>query len=105
MELRKVRGAGDARTALAAAAASGLPRRDWARANGISPRSLNMWRLILARADPPRDSAPLRLVELTPLASPVWPTYTVLVGDFRIEVGDDFRGDTLVRLLGVLRAC
>lgn len=105
MELRKVRGPGDARTALAAAASSGLTRRDWARANGICPRSLNMWRLILARSEPRRAPPPLRLVELTPIAAPAAPTYALLVGEFRIEMGDDFREDTLVRLLGAIRAC
>lgn len=103
MHLRKVRDEAEARSAMDAVAASGLPRPVWARRHGISPRSLNAWRLNLARR---RATTPsLRLVEITPLAGPAAPTYSLRVGDVQLEVGDDFSEDTLRRLLGVLRSC
>ena len=49
MQLRRVRDASDADVCLAQAEASGLQRAAWARAHGVSARSLNMWRLILER--------------------------------------------------------
>ncbi len=62
---RKIRDHADARVALREAEASGLTRVDWAREAGVDARSLNMWRLNLARPAEPRDEAPaLRLVEL-----------------------------------------
>ena len=62
--MRKVRGARDARACLAAAAESGLSRREWARSNGVNARSLNAWRLNLARSED-RDlrARPPELVE------------------------------------------
>lgn len=103
MHLRKVRDEAEARSAMAAVAASGLPRPVWARRHGISPRSLNAWRLNLARR--PATPPPLRLVEITPFAGPAAPTYTLRIGDLQLELADDFREDTLRRLLGVLRSC
>lgn len=105
MELRKVRDEAEARAAMSAVAASGLPRRAWARQHGISPRSLNAWQLNLARRE--RGATPsLRVVEVTPLPSLASsPTYAVLVGDVRVELDDTFREDTLLRLLRVLRTC
>lgn len=105
MELRRVCSEEEARAAMAAVAASGMARRVWARQNGINPRSLNAWRLNLARRGggaPP----PLRLVEVTPPVPAQMPAvYVVVTGDIRLEVGDDFREDTLRRLVGVLRSC
>jgi len=46
------------------------------------------------------------LVELIPAARPAAPgRYVVLVGDVRVEVGDDFDVATLRRLVGALRTC
>jgi transposase-like protein len=105
MELRKVRDESEARAAMSAVAASGLPRRAWARQHGISPRSLNAWRLNLARRE--RGATPsLRVVEVTPLpASASSSIYAVHIADVRIELDDTFREDTLQRLLRVLRTC
>jgi hypothetical protein len=88
----------------------------WAREHGIDGRSLNAWRMNLARragaAEPPRrprraGSARTGLVELVP-ATPSLATsgrYVLAVGGVRIEVGDDFSEGTLRRLVGVLRSC
>lgn len=105
MVLRKVRDEAEARAVVAAANASGLPRSVWAREHGISPRSVNAWRLNLERRD--RTGGPaLRLVEVTGLTtrSPA-ALYVVEVAGVRVELGDDFRDDTLGRLVRVLRGC
>lgn len=95
--LRKVRNDEDARICLEAAAASGLPRADWARRNGVDARSLNAWRVNLERERP-------RLVELVP-NRPATARYTVRYGDFEVEVDDQFEADVLRRLLEVVASC
>ena len=49
MVRRKIRDAHEARSCLAEAEESGSPLAAWARRNGIDGRSLNAWRLNLAR--------------------------------------------------------
>ena len=114
---RKITDEREARRCLAAARAAGGNVGRWARANGIDGRSLNAWRMNLARRGtggtppPTKESTALRpraaLVELVPTSSP--PTsasrYTVHVGDLRVELGDGFDSHTLRRILEVLRAC
>jgi transposase-like protein len=51
MEARKIVDDADARRCLAAVAASGRPRATWAREHGVDARSLNAWRITLARRD------------------------------------------------------
>jgi hypothetical protein len=48
-----------------------------------------------------------RLIEIVPRsAPPTFPArYVVRVGDAAIEVGDDFRDETLTRVVRLLRAC
>jgi hypothetical protein len=82
MSQRKIRTADDARACLAAAQASGLPRAAWARAHGIDARSLNAWRLNLARGagkTATSQTTPLRIRYLSP-SSPNsrkrWPSQT-----------------------------
>jgi hypothetical protein len=105
MELRKVADERDARAALSAVASSGLSGREWALAHGVSPRSLNMWRLIVHRKDQRQPLWPLHLVEITPTSVPAGARYRIAAGDYQLELEDDFRDDTLRRLLGVLRSC
>jgi hypothetical protein len=116
---RKVRDVHEARRCLAAARRAGESAGAWARANGIDGRSLNAWRINLARngGAPARSAAAAAtaaitvrpraaLVELVPAAPPAAPPrYVVLVGAVRVEVGDDFDVATLRRLVGALRAC
>jgi transposase-like protein len=89
---------------LDAVASSGQSRAEWARTHGVMPRSLNMWRLILARR---RHGAQpvLRLVEVAAIPTPPAPVYAVRVGEFRVEVEDDFADATLRRLLAVVASC
>ena len=101
---RKIRDREDAVACLAAVAASCKPLRAWCHAEGISARSLNIWRLILDRAGAPRVPR-LRLVEL--LASPTRTPepLRVRVGDFAIDVPTTFDDETLRRVVAVLRQC
>ena len=68
---------------------------------GIDGRSMNAWRMTLQRTG--RLTA---MVELVPVdLAPTEARYRVLAGGRVIEVGDDFRSDTLARLLEVVEAC
>jgi hypothetical protein len=102
MSLRKVADREEAVQLLGEAEASGLARAVWARREGINPRSLNVWRVILARKN--RRSPALRLVELVPrpLTSP---GVRVRVGDLIVEVDATFDAATLGRVLAVVTAC
>jgi len=119
---RKVKDEHEARRCLVAARRTGESVGAWARAHGIDGRSLNAWRVNLARrgADPnptrPRTTARAAtamvvrpraaLVELVSASPPgVTARYLVHVGEFRVEVGDDFAADTLRRIVEVVRAC
>ena len=63
MARRKIRDEHDAQSSLTAQLSSGLPLAAWCRQAGIDGRSLNMWRLQLAR----REARPrLSLVEWLP---------------------------------------
>jgi hypothetical protein len=103
--LRKVRDAEEARGLLDAAEESGLARADWARRQGIDPRSLNAWRLNLGWRSGETER-PVRLVELVPSVPGVPAArYVIRVGNLAVEVDDRFDSDTLARLLGVVAAC
>lgn len=69
-------------------------------------RSLNAWRINLSRSRTPDGAAKPRLVELVPATPARADTrYVVHVDGARIELADDFREETLVRLVRALRAC
>lgn len=104
--MRKVRGARDARACLAAVAESGLSRREWARSNGVNARSLNAWRLNLARSeDGEVQGGPPDLVEWVPSGPRPSSRYRVLCGELAIEVEADFDAAVLRRLLDVVAGC
>ena len=121
---RKITDEREARRCLAAVGRAGERVGAWARANGIDGRSLNAWRINLARRGaggtpartrtrPPtamvvRARPRAALVELVPSSRPSASTsarYVVHVGECRVEVGDDFAPETLRRIIGVLRTC
>jgi hypothetical protein len=88
----------------------------WARSHGIDGRSLNMWRVNLARRGAAPNAARGRqpgtsvtatdVVELVPMAMPSAAVrYVLEIGGARLEIGDDFSEPTLRRLIGVLRSC
>lgn len=115
---RKITDELDARRCLAAARGAGEDAGRWARAHGVDGRSLNAWRMNLARrgtgrekpvARPPRTPTirpRAALVELVPAPRPVAAArYTVRIGEIRVELSDDFDATTLRRILEVLRTC
>jgi hypothetical protein len=109
----------EARRCLLAVEASGRSLGEWTREQGIDGRSLNAWRVNLARRGSKAAKSPPRrkrtvvaggLVELVraPVAitAPTSATrYVLEVGSARVEFGDDFREETLARVMSVLRAC
>ena len=102
MSARKVRNARDAQACLEAAAASGQDRRAWAAANGVNPRSLNAWRINLARGEARRPT----LVELVPAAAGVaLAQYRVVCGGFAVEFDAGFDDASRRRLLAVVASC
>jgi hypothetical protein len=105
--MRKIESARDARACVKAARAAGLSLGAWARRHGVDGRSLHAWSVNLARS---RSATALvakpRLIELVPTTTPASQArYVVRVGDAVVEVGDDFREETLARVMRVLRAC
>lgn len=123
-ERRKITDEREARRCLAAARKTGERAGAWAQAHGIDGRSLNAWRINLARRGagstpartatrPPRamvvrPGPRAALVELIPSSRPSAigrARYAVYVGEVHVEVGDDFAAETLRRILEVLRAC
>lgn len=96
--------------------ASGLSIRQWCERHEVSPPSFYVWRRELARRDAERQTAidgasPREFVELRlardavaePTCSPRQAALQIVVSGTRIEVGAGFDGETLKRLLGVLR--
>lgn len=104
MHGRKLRNAEEARQALEAVDRAGVHRVAWAHANQIDARSLNAWRLILARA----ARTELRLVELVTEAAPpsaMSSGCAVCFRDLRVEVDAAFDEEALVRILRAVRRC
>lgn len=113
---RKIEDESDAVRCLRAAERWGRGARDWARAHGVDGRSLHAWQMNLARSGTstvkrrkrvPRSTAHA-LVELVPAAAPVAGgpgRYALVVGDARVEFGDDVSVTTLRRVLEALRSC
>lgn len=99
---RKIRDEGDARELLSAY--EGWPEgfRSFCAAEGVDGRSLRAWQRRLTPELPPPA---LELVQLPAVAVARPTTYRVCIGDIAIEVGEDFREATLLRLLAVAQAC
>jgi transposase-like protein len=111
MEPRKIRSEADARRCLAAAAQSGVPRVAWAQEHGIDARSLNAWRVNLARVgrdtgrQPSAAATPgLRLVELVAAPPLALPAYRIRCGLFEVEVAGEIDAERLSQLLRVMAA-
>ena len=104
---RKIEDEREARAVLRAAKNAGVPLKAWARAHGIDGRSLNAWRINLGRARRrTHASSTPRLVELVPAPAPrTTARYMVHIADATIELGDEFREETLARIVRALRAC
>jgi hypothetical protein len=96
--VRKVE-AGEAEGLLAAWERSGERLSDWCAARGLSWYSLSAYKGWRCR------SPQVQLAELVVQAPARSAAYRVLVGDLAIEVDDDFRADTLRRLIQAVTAC
>ena len=97
---RKIRDRAEAIELLAAWEASGERMSAWCSARGLNRYSLSTHRNWLRAS----RGATVRMVEVE-LPAPITSTYRVDLGDIAIEVDDDFRADTLRRLVDVLGAC
>jgi hypothetical protein len=115
---RKIADETEARRCLHAARLAGLSAGEWARAHGIDGRSLNSWKVNLARRGTtaaPRRSKPKappperRLVELVPAIASAKPVaggrYVLEVGGARVEFDDHCSIATLRRVIEALRSC
>ena len=115
---RKIDDESEARRCLRAAKLAGRSAGEWARAHGIDGRSLNAWKVNLARRGTtaaPRRSKPKApppgrgLVELVAAGSSAKVAaggrYVLEVAGARVEFGDDCSVATLRRVLEALRSC
>ena len=103
MERRKVTDAHEARTLLEEQRNSGMSPAGFARSHGIDGRSLNAWRLNLARSQVAQKD--LQFLELVTSEHAPAPCLTVRCGPFAVEVPAHFDADELARLLLVVAAC
>jgi hypothetical protein len=107
---RRIHDEREAREALDQVARTGSDRVNWAREQGIDPRSLNAWRLNLARRDR-REHPALRLVELVaaPVTAPdsdiARPVLQVRCGTFVVDVRPDVDDRLLARVLALVASC
>ncbi len=98
----------DARRCLAAVKSSPNDLAAWARAHGIDGRSLNVWRVNLARRGGPRLRAVgPKLIELVPAAPVVdhRASYLLRVRGVELEVGSNLDEQSLRRIVGLLKSC
>ena len=117
---RKIDDETEARRCLRAAKLAGRSAGEWARAHGIDGRSLNAWKVNLARRDTtaaPRRSKPKApppahghaLIELVPTDSSgklaAGGRYVLEVAGARVEFDDHCSVATLRRVLEALRSC
>lgn len=115
---RKIRDETEARRCLRAASLAGRSAGEWARAHGIDGRSLNSWKVNLARrgtrAAPRRRKPEVKrpahaLVELVPAGSsaklPAAARYVLEFAGARVEFDDYCSVATLRRVLEALRSC
>lgn len=109
MAARKVRDEADARMLLDAAERSGEPRARWCQSAGVDARSLNAWRLNLARRSGSRSNkAPVGLVELVlsePSSRPSPNVVRIHHGAFVVEVDATVNPEALVGVLWAVCRC
>ena len=84
---------------------SGLERADWAKENGIDPRSLNAWRINLGRTGAHDGPRMVELVAGSQGHVSASATYTVRCGRFAVEIDADFDEQVVTRLLTVVASC
>jgi hypothetical protein len=92
----------DAAEVLRDLAHSGLAFREFTALRHLDGRNLRAWQRRLEGSSVAPTRGGLRLVELAPVITPA--AYRVRTEHVEIEVSDDFRDDTLLRLLRTVRA-
>ena len=97
---RKVADHAEAEELLSQWRISGQALGEFCRALGVDGRSLSCWRLNLARRKAPPG---LRLVELK--VPPRTGRYCIDIDGILIELDDDFRDETLARILKIVSRC
>ena len=103
---RKIASEEEARRCFAAAKAARTELGPWARAHDIDGRSLNAWKVNLAKRGVRRRANTARLIELVPRGARVSPSrYVVRVGNVVLELGDDFNEQVVRRLVALLKSC
>ena len=98
---RKVADHAEAEELLSQWRISGLGLGEFSRALGVDGRSLSCWRPKLARRKAPDKE--LRLVELQ--VPPRTARYRIDIDGILIELDDDFRDETLARILKIVSRC
>ena len=103
---RRIRDEAEALACLAAVKQGGESHGAWARAHGVDGRSLQAWRMTLARRGRGRGRD-LPFVELVADERVVRAAarYTIRVGGLAVDVDEGFDERTLQRLLSVMSAC
>lgn len=103
---RKVPNAETAQAWLDAAQRSGLTRAQWCAEAGVDARSLQCWRIALARRAAWPSAQFVELVPVPdrrPVAGP--PALRMHVNEVVIEVAAGFHSESLAEVLRVVRAC
>ncbi len=101
MARRKISGKSEAVALLEEWRSESVDFKVFCKERGIDGRSLQCWRMNFSRREP----EPVRLLELTIPREENVACYQIRVGDFTVEVNDDFRDETLSRLLTVVGRC
>ena len=102
---RKILDEREARELLDQVTESGTDRATWARSHGVDPRSLNAWRLNLARREGHPARRPLRLVELVADTGHHPVVVHVRCGPFVIDVTAEVDDRLLSRVLSAVASC
>ena len=100
---RKVRDENDAQKLLVDWERSGLDISAFCARVGVDGRSLNCWRVNLGRREETKTAPPLRFLEVVGTQAAPRAEYRIRVGELVVEVDDDFREDTLCRILRAVR--
>lgn len=101
MARRKISGEAEAVALLGEWRSESVDFKVFCRERGIDGRSLQCWRMNVARREPET----VRLLELTLPGEETVARYQVHVGDYTVEVDDHFREQTLTRLLAAVGRC
>jgi hypothetical protein len=101
MARRKINGEAEAAALLREWRAESVDFKVFCKERGVDGRSLQCWRMNFAKREP----EPVRLLELTLPPEKVAASYRIHLGELTLEVDDNFREDTLARLLTVVGRC